>query len=222
MMNSALVSILPRALPGSSPRARVKNRKATHLQALEQHHAEGIEGLFTRIIAEIIHSVFLTLEHGDHEHLGEVGGEREQFRGRLVKQIVLGLDQDRADQPRQRGVHRHAMPSLIRPMELLIEARSAESRPAIGASIRMKPMMVPRSPSFMSAVAGKGAELVGSPQRIGEATQQQRLIEPVMALQAGLEDQIADVVGDVGRAATGLPSPVITFAPATEKPVTPG
>ena len=44
-----------------------------------------------------------------------------------------------------------AMPSLIRPIEFFTDARSAESSPAIGASIRMKPMMVPRSPSFISA-----------------------------------------------------------------------
>src|SRR5262249_31734306 len=42
-----------------------------------------------------------------------------------------------------------AMPSLIRPIEDFMATLSAASRPAIGDSMIMKPMIVPSKPSFI-------------------------------------------------------------------------
>ena len=75
---------------------RDEKQKRDDLQPLEQHHAEGIE-LLARIITEVL-SILLPLENGNDEDLGQVGGEREQFRGRLVEQVVLRLQEDRAAQ----------------------------------------------------------------------------------------------------------------------------
>ena len=43
-----------------------------------------------------------------------------------------------------------AIPSLISPIEDFIIDLSLASSPAIGASMMMKPMIVPRRPSFMT------------------------------------------------------------------------
>src|SRR5437016_4113848 len=43
-----------------------------------------------------------------------------------------------------------ATPSLINPIEDFMATLSAASRPAIGASMMMKPTMVPSRPSFIS------------------------------------------------------------------------
>ena len=48
-----------------------------------------------------------------------------------------------------------AMPSLIRFIEDLIVLRSPGSSPAMGASIMMKPMIVPSRPSFISVSLAK-------------------------------------------------------------------
>ena len=48
-----------------------------------------------------------------------------------------------------------AIPSLINPIEDFIATLSAASRPAIGASMMMKPTMVPSRPSFISVSEAK-------------------------------------------------------------------
>ena len=89
-----------------------------------------------------------------------------------------------------------AIPSLISPIEDFIIDLSLASSPAIGASMMMKPMIVPSRPSFMTRVAGEGAEAVGAAQAISERAEQQRLIEPPAPLRARFQGKIADVVGD--------------------------
>src|SRR6516162_7276271 len=104
-MNSALVSILPWSASGFMTRSAMKNRNATTCSALNSMTLKGSNGLSSGQLPKL--SMRTPFEHGHHENLGQVGGKAEQPLGRLVEHVILGLHQDRADQPGQGRVHGH-------------------------------------------------------------------------------------------------------------------
>src|SRR5215831_2474502 len=98
--NSALDSTLPCLASGFITRSAMKNRKVTTCSALNSITLKGSNG---RSVGKLLKlSIGIALQHGDDEHLGEVGREREQFCGRGIEHVVLGLHQDRADQAGER------------------------------------------------------------------------------------------------------------------------
>ncbi len=203
---------------------RDEEQEGDDLQRLEQHHAEGIK-LLARVIAEAVHHSLRrvplrradaaqlgslppllahgrdcgrrTFQHGDHEHLGQVGGEREQLRCRAIEHVVLGLQQDRADEPAERRIHgdRHAI--AHQPHRAFHRRPIRRVEPGDGRQHQDEADDGAEEAELHQRIACIRAELIRPAQRIGQSPQQQRLVEPVMPLQPRLEDEIADVLGDL-------------------------
>ncbi len=139
----------------------------------------------------------LLLEHRYDEDLGQVGGEPEHLRGGLVEHVVLGLHQDRADQAGEGRIHgdRHAVAH---------QAHRALDRGAVGGietgdrgQHQDEADDGAEQAELHQRIAGERAELIGAPQCVRQPAQQQGLIEPVMPLQTGLENEVADMRGDL-------------------------
>ena len=79
---------------------------------------------------------------------------------------------------------------------IFMAALSAASSVAIGASMMMKPTMVPSSPSFISVSDTNAPNPLEPRSRSASVAQQQRLVDAPGGLRPRLRHQAADVIGD--------------------------
>src|SRR5207342_583684 len=194
MMNSALVSILPDFASGFITNSAMKKRKATTCSALNSMTLNGSN--FSRGYFPTL-SIDFPLENGHDENLGEVGGKPEQLRRRPIEHVILRLHQDRADKATERGVHRDGHAVAHQPHRTLHRRAVGGIEPGDRSQHQNEADDGAEKAELHERIARERAELVRTAQCIGEAAQQQGLIEPMPSLQLRLENEIADMRGDL-------------------------